>query len=150
MPGPLNPHEREAFLAEPHIAVLSVANVDGRPPLTAPTWYHFQPGGPITFFTGTQGRKARKAELIAGAGVVSLCVQRETFPYRYVVVEGTVVRTDRPPAAEQALAIVRRYLPEEQAHGFVAGELDHPTGEFVMFTVRPDRWFSLDFGEDES
>jgi nitroimidazol reductase NimA-like FMN-containing flavoprotein (pyridoxamine 5'-phosphate oxidase superfamily) len=148
MPRALDAHEREAFLAEPHIAVLSVANVDGRPPLVTPTWYHFQPGGPITFFTGTQGRKVRKTALIADAGVVSLCVQQETFPYRYVTVEGTVVRADQPPSAEQALAIVRRYLPEEQAQGFVAGELDFPTGEFVLFTVHPDRWFSLDFGED--
>jgi len=148
MPRTLNAQEREAFLAEPHIAVLSVANSGGRPPLTAPTWYHYQPGGSITFFTGTQGRKVRKTGLIAEAGVVSLCVQLEAFPYRYVTVEGTVVRTDRSPSAEQALAIVRRYLPEEQAQGFVAGELDRPTGEFVLFTVRPDRWFSHDFGDE--
>jgi hypothetical protein len=38
----------------------------------------------------------------------------------------------------QALAIVRRYLPEAQAQGFVAAELDHPTGEFVLYSVRPD------------
>lgn len=148
MPRALNADEREAFLAEPHIAVLSVANVAGRPPLMTPTWYHYQPGGDITFFTGTQGRKTRKAGLIAGAGVVSICVQQEAFPYRYVAIEGTVVRTDQPPSPEQALAIVRRYLPEEQAQGFVAGELDHPSGEFVLFTVHPDRWFSQDFGDD--
>ncbi len=55
MPGPLTAPEREAFLAEPHIAVLSVSSGSERPPLTLPIWYHYQPGGTITFFTGTQG-----------------------------------------------------------------------------------------------
>jgi hypothetical protein len=114
---------------------------------TSPVWYHYQQGGNVTFFTGTQGQKSRKAELIERAGVVSLCVQQETFPYKYVTIEGTVVLIDRPPTAEQALAIVRRYLPEEQARGFVAAELDHPSGEFVLFSVHPDHWHSLDFSD---
>ena len=115
MPGPLTESEREEFLAAPHIAVLSVASDDARPPLTVPIWYAYQPGGNITFFTGTMGRQARKTRLLRQAGVVSLCVQRAEFPYRYVTVEGIVVQIDQPPSAEQALAIARRYLPEEQA-----------------------------------
>jgi len=138
--------EREAFLAEPHVAVLAIPRGD-RPPHTSPVWYHYQPGGSVTFFTGTQGSRSRKADLIEQAAVVSLCIQRETFPYKYVTIEGTIVQTDRAPTAERALAIVRRYLPEEQAQGFVAAELDNPTGLFVLFTVRPDHWHSLDFSD---
>ncbi len=118
-----------------------------RPPHTTPVWYHHEAGDNITFFTSTQGRHSRKADLVAAAGVVSLFVQQEAFPYKYVTVEGTVVGTDRPPAAGQALAIVRRYLPEEQARDFVQAELNHPASEFVVFTVRPDRWLSFDFSE---
>ena len=147
MPRHLTERERQDFLAEPRVGVLSVAGDDGRPPLTAPTWYGYQPGGEITFFTGTQGRRARKTGLIERAGVVSLCVQRPEFPYRYVTVEGTVVRADRPPVAEQMLAIVRRYLPEGLARGFVEAELAHPGADLVLFTVRPDRWLTADFGE---
>ncbi len=147
MPGAMTETERDTFLAEPHVAVLSVARDGDRPPHTSPVWYHHQPGGNVTFFTGTQGQKSRKAELIERAGVVSLCVQQETFPYKYVTIEGTVVLIDRPPTAEQALAIVRRYQPEEQARGFVAAELDHPSGEFVLFSVHPDHWHSLDFSD---
>jgi hypothetical protein len=79
---------------------------------------------------------------------VSLTVQREEFPYGYVTVEGTVVAIDRPPYAEQALAIAGRHMPEEQARGFVEAEIAHPAGEFVLFTVRPDRWISFDFSEE--
>lgn len=146
MPRPMTDGERNAFLAEPHVAALAVSRGE-RPPHTSPVWYHHQPGGNVTFFTGTQGHRSRKAELLEQAGVVSLCIQQETFPYRYVAIEGTIVQTERPPTAEQTLAIVRRYLPAEQARDFVAAELDHPSGEFVLYSVRPDRWQSLDFGD---
>jgi nitroimidazol reductase NimA-like FMN-containing flavoprotein (pyridoxamine 5'-phosphate oxidase superfamily) len=139
--------EREAFLAEPRVGVLSVASDDERPPLTVPVWYGYEPGGELTFFTGTQGRKARKTRLIERAGVVSVSVQHDEFPYRYVTVEGTVVQSDRPPAAAQMLAITRRYLPEEMAQGFVDAELSQPSPELVLFTIRPDRWLTVDFNE---
>jgi uncharacterized protein len=148
MPRQMTPQERQEFLAEPHVGVLSVASDDDRPPLTVPLWYGYGPGGNITFFTATQGRKARKTGLIRKVGVLSLCVQREEFPYKYVTVEGTVVEEDRPPSAEQMLAIARRYLPEEVAQWFVKAELGHPSSELVLFTVRPDRWLTADFTDD--
>lgn len=94
------------------------------------------------------GRKARKTGLIRKAGVLSLSVQREEFPYKYVTVEGTVVQTDRPPFAEHMLAIARRYLPEEAAQGFVKAELERPGTELVLFTIRPDRWLTADFTDE--
>src|SRR5262249_53017984 len=127
--------------------VLSVASEGERPPLAVPLWYHYQPGGSITFFTGTQGRTARKTGLIERAGVLSLTVQQETFPYKYVTVEGSLVRTDRPPSLEQILAIASRSLPEEAAHAFVAAELAHPSGTLVLFTIRPDCWLTADFSD---
>ena len=138
MPRPMTEQERQEFLAGLHVAVLSVASDGNRPPLTVPIWYGYQPGGNISFFTGTQGQKARKTRLIQRAGVLSLSVQLAEFPYRYVTVEGTVVREDRPPSAEQMLAVARRYLPEEAAQGFVEAELGRPESELVLFTVRPD------------
>ena len=147
MPRPLTEHEREAFLADLHVATLSVASDSDRPPLTVPIWYAYQPGGNVTFFTGSQGRKARKSRLIEKAGVLSLSVQQVSPPYKYVTVEGTVVQTDRAPSAEQLLAILRRYLPEEMAQGFVQEELGRPPAdsELVLYTVRPDRWLTFDF-----
>ena len=146
MPRPeMTEQERQTFLAEPHICVLSVASGDARPPLTVPLWYGYQPGGNLTFFTGTMGRKARKTALIQQAGVVSVCVQQGEVPYKYVTIEGTVVKVDQPPAAKDMLAIVRRYLPEDAAHGFVEMQIQNPSGTLVLFTVRPDRWLTADF-----
>jgi uncharacterized protein len=146
MPLPhLSEQERQAFLAEPRVGVLSVASDPDRPPLTVPLWYGYQPGENLTFFTGTMGRKARKTDLIQRAGVVSLCVQHAEFPYKYVTVEGTVVRVDQPPEADQMLAIVRRYLPEDAAQAFVKAELGRLSTTLVLFTIRPDRWLTADF-----
>ena len=141
--------EREAFLAEPHIGVLSVTNEGGRPPLSVPVWYSYEPGGNLTFFTGTQGRTAQKTALIERAGVISFTVQYPQFPYRYVTIEGSVVGIDRPPSAEQVLAIVRRYLTEEQAQGFTANEIGLQSPSFTLLTVRPDRWLTTDYGKLE-
>jgi uncharacterized protein len=145
MPCQMTEDEREEFLTAPHIGVLSVAAGDGRPPHTTPVWYGYEPGGSITFFTGTQGRRSRKTGLIEAAGVLSLSVQQQEFPYKYVTVEGTVVASEQPPTAEQMLAIVGRYLPDEATQGFVEAELGHPGSGPVHFTVRPDRWLTFDF-----
>jgi uncharacterized protein len=143
----MTPAERDTFLQEPHIAVISVANDAGRPPHASPVWYHFEPGGNFTFFTGTQGRVARKAALIERAGVVSVVVQREEFPYKYVAADCTVVSAKRPPTEEEIFAIVSRYLPEEHARGFAQAELANPGPGFVLFTLKPDRWLTNDFGK---
>lgn len=82
MPRRMAQQEREAFLAEPRVGVVSVASDDGRPPLVVPLWCGYRPGEDITFFTGTQGRTARKTALIERAGVLSLSVQHDEFPYK--------------------------------------------------------------------
>lgn len=64
-------------------------SVDARPPATLPTWYDYEPGGTLTVVTRAGRRKSR---LIRRAGVVSLSVQRTEVPYRYVTVDGTVIR----------------------------------------------------------
>lgn len=143
MPGPMTPTAREDFLAASHVAVLSVTSADGRPPLASPVFYHYETGGELTFFTNTQGRKTRKAEAVEKAGAVSVTVQTEDMPYKYVTVEGTVVRSG-PPSEEQMLAIARRYMPEEYAQGFVENEFAHPESAPILYTVRPDRWYSSD------
>jgi uncharacterized protein len=147
VPRPMTTPEREAFLAEPRVAVLSVARGDGRPPLAAPSFYAYEPGGDVTFFTGTERRRARKAALLERAGVLSLTVQRPEPPYKYVTVECGLVRADRPPTGEQVLAIARRYMPEAHARALADSEIGDPASELVVFTVRPQRWVTADFSD---
>ncbi|WP_028922891.1 pyridoxamine 5'-phosphate oxidase family protein [Pseudonocardia acaciae] len=140
---PLSQADREAFLAQPHVAVLSVAGEGGRPPLTLPSWYAYRPGGTIAVIMRKGKRKSR---LIAAAGVVSVSVQRSERPYRYVTVEGTVVRQERPTAEELA-GVGGRYLPAESVDGWLEWELSgaNPSGEPEYVEIRPDRWHTRDF-----
>ena len=48
--------EREAFLAETRVAVISVAEPD-RGPLTIPVWYSYEPGGVVRFVTAGTSKK---------------------------------------------------------------------------------------------
>jgi nitroimidazol reductase NimA-like FMN-containing flavoprotein (pyridoxamine 5'-phosphate oxidase superfamily) len=145
----LTEQEREAFLVEPRIAVLSLPSDDERPPLAFPVWYGYEPGGQITYYTHRTEPKTRKLRLLHEGSVVSLCVQREELPYKYVTVEGTVVDENNAPTGAQQLAIARRYLPEDAAQAYVQGEMESGVN-LVLFTIRPDRWSGFDFGEDES
>jgi nitroimidazol reductase NimA-like FMN-containing flavoprotein (pyridoxamine 5'-phosphate oxidase superfamily) len=143
----LTEQEREAFLTEPRVAVLSLPSNDERPPLAFPVWYGYQPGGQISYYTHRTEPKSRKLRLLHEGSVVSLCVQREELPYKYVTVEGTVVEENEAPTVGQMVAIVRRYLPEDDARAYVNGEMESGVN-LVLFTIRPDRWAGLDFGED--
>ena len=147
MPRPLTEQEREAFLTESRVAVLSLPSNDERPPLAFPVWYGYQPGGEITYYTHRTEPKSRKLRLLHEGSVVSLCMQREELPYKYVTVEGAVVEENEAPTVDQMVAIVRRYLPEDDARAYVNGEMESGVN-LVLFTIRPDRWAGLDFGED--
>lgn len=135
--------ERDDFLRDKRVAVLSIAADKGRPPASVPIWYDYTADGHILISTGASARKAR---LIEKAGVVTLVVQREELPYQYVVVEGTVVETTNPAPRDVREAIAIRYLGEDGGRAFVEGMGDAPS---VLFTVRPDRWISADFSDDE-
>jgi nitroimidazol reductase NimA-like FMN-containing flavoprotein (pyridoxamine 5'-phosphate oxidase superfamily) len=139
----LSQTEREEFLAQPHVGVLSVSSDDDRPPSTLPTWYAYQPGGNIAVITRKDKRKSR---LIRRAGKLSFSVQRPEVPYRYVTVEGAVVKQERPTREELA-SIGRRYLPADTVDAWVEWELGGGTGngEPEYIEIRPDRWLTQDF-----
>lgn len=134
--------EREAFLAETHVAVVSIAE-DGRGPLTVPVWYRYEPGGDILIGTG---RHTRKAELIRKAGRMSLLVQSETPPYKYVSIEGPVRIDEGADITELARAMAIRYLGEEMGTAYFESTLDERV-ESVLVVMTPERWLTVDYGK---
>ena len=56
--------EREGFLADARVAVISVAE-NGRGPLVVPIWYSYEPGSEVRIITG---RTTRKGKLLERAG----------------------------------------------------------------------------------
>lgn len=133
-------NERELFLAEPHIAALSVHAGPDRGPLTVPMWYQYSPGGEPWVLTAAN---ARKAELIRAAGRFSLMVERTEPTLRYVSVEGAVSRIE-PGTDDHQIELAHRYLPAERAERYLQFALK--LGEQVVIRLRPEHWLSSDMG----
>ena len=137
----LSVRDRELFLAEPHVAALSVSAGHGRGPFTVPIWYQYAPGGEAWVLTEAA---SRKAPLIEAAGRFTLMVERVMPTVRYVSVEGPVTRTV-PGTDELLREIAARYLPPDKVLAYIefsTAEL----GEQIAIYLRPERWLSLDMG----
>ena len=137
---PLDLAARQQFLAQPHVAALSVAD-PGRGPLTVPIWYQYTPGGELWILTPAASRKMR---LIEQAGRFTMLVQRVEPTVRYVTVEGPIARVV-PGTRGDLEEITWRYLPPDQVEDYLAmAEAEH--GEQVVVHLRPERWLSADLG----
>lgn len=132
---------REAFLAEPRIAALSVANGPDRGPLTVPIWYDYTPGGEAWVLTG---RTSKKAELIRAAQRFTLMVEQSEPTIEYVSVEGPITR-EEPSTQDLLRAMTARYLPADKVDGYLEmANSEHE--ENVVFYLRPEHWLSADLG----
>ncbi|AMO59607.1 pyridoxamine 5'-phosphate oxidase-like FMN-binding protein [Mycolicibacterium phlei] len=137
----LSKDEREQFLAEPHVAALSVSAGDRRGPLTVPIWYQYQPGGEAWVLTGNGSRKHR---LIEAQGEFTLMVQRLEPTVRYVSVDGPVTRIE-PATDDHLVEVTKRYLPPEKVDDYLEyARREH--GESVVIFMRPQHWLSSDLG----
>ena len=137
----LSVRDRESFLAEPHIAALSVSAGPGRGPLTLPIWYQYTPGGEAWVLTEARSRKVR---LIEATGRFSLMVDRVMPTTRYVSVEGPVTRTI-PETDELLREITERYLPPDKVQAYLDFAKTELTEQVVIY-MRPERWLTADFG----
>jgi len=137
----LSKEEREQFLAEPHIAALSVSAGDKRGPLTVPIWYQYTPGGEPWVITGVGSRKHR---LIETQGEFTLMVQRIEPTVRYVAVDGSVSRIE-PGTDELLVEVTKRYLPPEAVEPYLEiARREH--GPSVVIHMKPEHWLSADLG----
>jgi uncharacterized protein len=129
--------EREAFLADLHVGILSIAR-DGKGPLALPVWYQYDDGEVVISMSGS----SVKAILLRRHGRASLTAQDETPPYRYVMVEGPVSVAHEN---SDVLALASRYLGAELGASYA--ENNPPTDDRVIARLRPERWLTCDYGK---
>ena len=133
--------QREAFLADVHVGVISVAD-PGHGPLALPIWYRYEPGTDVRMVTG---RRSKKAELIRKAGRISLCVQSETAPYKYVSVEGPVAFGE-PDLEHDIRQMAYRYLGKQMGDMYLHMTADERAAEDpVLIRLTPMRWITVDY-----
>jgi nitroimidazol reductase NimA-like FMN-containing flavoprotein (pyridoxamine 5'-phosphate oxidase superfamily) len=134
--------EREAFLADAHVGIMSIAE-EGRGPLTIPIWYAYEPGGELRLLTG---RNTRKGKLLERAGRFSLCAQTETPPYKYVSVAGAIIATEPPDLERDARPMAHRYLGKELGDRYIEATKDE-RDDSVLVRMRPERWLTVDYAK---
>ena len=134
--------EREAFLADVHVGVLSVNEPD-RGPLTVPIWYSYEPGGELTVLTGPDSRKGR---LLSVGTRVSLCAQTEAPPYAYVTVEGPVVAIDPSDDDSEIRPMAVRYLGPELGAQYAESAAE---GAGVVVRIQPEHWLTVDYAKED-
>lgn len=131
--------EREWFLADLHVGVLSIERADG-PPLAVPVWYIYEPGGELWFLIDLDSLKGR---LLQKSMRFSLCAQSETPPYKYVSVEGTATISEADKELHSR-PMAHRYLGKSEGDKYVDRGSDSGS---VRVSTRPERWFSVDYSK---
>jgi hypothetical protein len=135
VPRKLDERERDEFLADVRVGVISVTAPDpDRGPLAVPIWYSFEPGEGVSVITE---RTSRKGQAIERANRFTLVVQQESMPYRYVSVEGPVVAA-RPIDDGEVEPLARRYLGTQIGIAYASSFGSDP-GTY-RYTMAPQRW----------
>jgi PPOX class probable F420-dependent enzyme len=127
----LSDQEIEAYLAEPHVAQLVTVRPDGRPHM-APVWFMTE-GRRALVMAGANAVKVRN---IRRNPAVALSIATDQRPYKYVVLEGEGLVTDRdlPQVVQRICA---RYDGPEQGPVY-AGEL-LSGGQTLLVDIRVTR-----------
>jgi PPOX class probable F420-dependent enzyme len=120
--------EREAFLREANVAVLSTVDSRGRPH-AAPVWYLYDEG----VFRISTGEGSQKHRNIAANPNISLVIDMRELPYYAVMVQGTA---EIGPAFsdEDRLRLAVRYLGENLGKGYAESS---GAEDSVSLTVHP-------------
>ncbi len=129
--------EREAYLSEPHVGILSVARLK-RGPLSAPIWYDYKPGEEVIMFID---KLSIKADYLKKVERISLCVQRDDPPYVYVSVEGPFRMGEADKQRHLQIAI--RYLGAERGQAWM-DQFGYREESHMLF-LSPESWLTKDY-----
>jgi len=139
--------EREEFLAGLHVGIVSISE-PGRGPLTVPIWYGYEPGGELWIVTA---RDSRKGRLLNQGERISLCVQSEQPPYKYVSVEGPITSVTPSELERDERPLAHRYLGPDLGDRYI--EMTGGTAaraDNILVRLRPEHWLTVDYAKQFS
>ncbi len=125
---------REFLLSKARTGKLATVRKDGRPHVT-PIWFDLD-GDELVF---TTWHTSVKAANLLRTGQASVCVDDETPPFAFAIIEGRVdVDTDPTPEERYAWAarIAGRYMGAERAEEY--GRRNGVPGEYIV-RLKPDK-----------
>jgi PPOX class probable F420-dependent enzyme len=123
----MSPDETRAFLrVAGRTAKVATVRADGRPHVV-PVWFDMD-GDDVIF---TTWHETVKAHTIARDSRVSVCVEDDTPPYAFVMIEGRATLSDDLDALRHwATRIAARYMGADLAESF--GQRNAVTGELLV------------------
>lgn len=133
--------EREAFLADLHVGVISIDD-PGRGPITVPVWYDYRPATGLWIITS---RASRKGQALDKAGRFSLVAQTESPPYKYVSVEGPIVDVRPANRNDDTRPMAHRYLGAEFGNAYV--DAQPADDDSTVYVMQPQRWLTVDYAK---
>ncbi len=136
-------NERETFLADVRVGIISIAD-PGRGPLIAPIWYGYEPGGDLWIVTD---RKSRKGVLLEKESRFSLCAQTEDPPYKYVSVEGPITSIAPADLEKEVRPLAHRYLGKQGGDGYIEATGGGERGSSITVRMQPERWLTVDYAK---
>ncbi len=123
---------RDFLSSRPRTGKLATVRADGAPHVT-PVWFDLD-GDEVVFTTHETSLKGRH---IRRDGRVSMCVDDETPPFSYVIVEGTATfSTDQGELLRWATRLGGRYMGADRAEEY--GKRNGVPGELLV-RVTPTR-----------
>ncbi len=129
---------REFLSAGTRTAKLATVRDDGRPHV-APIWFVLDDDGTVVFTTGAGTMKGRA---IQRHPAVCLCVDDETPPFAFVMIDGTAETSEDPEELlDWATRIGARYMGPDKAEEF--GRRNAVPGELLV-RVTPTRIVARD------
>ncbi|MBW2290743.1 MAG: pyridoxamine 5'-phosphate oxidase family protein [Deltaproteobacteria bacterium] len=137
----MSKQERESFLKDLHVGVISIEQKNASP-LSVPIWYDYSPEVGVWILTAPNSAKGKA---LSTAGRYTLVAQDERPPaYRYVSVEGPVSETRPADLEKDSRPMARRYFGTELGDLYV----DQEAGEqSLVFVMTPERWRTVDYGK---
>ena len=129
------------FLSEVHIAILAIHR-EKRAPHSTPIWYQYEPNDTLWFMADP---KTQKGKLMETGTPVSLVVQTETAPYRYVSIAGQISDVAKGDMEQELRPISRRYLCLKGGDEYVASFENWSSNRY---TIKIDRVMSMGISED--
>ncbi len=131
--------ERDAFLAELHVGVISIED-PGRGPLLTPIWYDYKPGVGLWVITS---RTSRKGIALDKAGRFSIVAQAEEAPYyKYVSVEGPIVDVRPADREKDTRPMAHRYFGTQLGDAYLDSQ---PVDDAHVYVMQPQRWLTVDY-----
>ncbi len=121
--------EREAFLREANVAVLSTVDSRGRPH-AAPIWYLYDNG----VFRISTGAGSQKHKNIEANPNISLVIDQRELPYYAVMVRG-IAEIGPPFSDEDSLRLAIRYLGEQLGTQYAGSQRGNE--EAVSLEIKP-------------